>query len=155
MPEGIDPAEWEGLWVHEESFGIDAMVAVVKVASRDEARLEIAWLEPDGDEAKLSKWNGVLRELNDGLFLNVRFENDATRSTRYYWARVENDDDVVRAWIPAHDVFKRLVTEGIFPGEIDGDEYEVTLNNLNADHLRLLSSNTLPTVPVIFRRIGK
>jgi hypothetical protein len=34
MPEGIDPAEWEGLWVHEESFGIDAMVAVVKVASR-------------------------------------------------------------------------------------------------------------------------
>jgi hypothetical protein len=156
MPEGIDPVEWEGVWVHEESFGIDAMVAVVKLASRDEARLDITWLELDGDEPKLSRWTGLLRESDDDLFLNV-FSNgdDAGQSKRYSWARIERDGDIACAWVPAFDEFKKLVAEGTLPGQVDSVAYEVTLTELDADDLRSLSSKSAPTVPVFFRRIGR
>ena len=29
----VDITEWEGTWIHEESFGVDAIVAVIRVVS--------------------------------------------------------------------------------------------------------------------------
>jgi hypothetical protein len=113
-------------------------------------------MELDDDEVELSKWTGELRESDDEFFLSVhRNSDDSTQSMRYYWARIETDGDLARAWIPGFDVFKKLVEEGVLQGQIDNGAYEVTLTDLEADDVRSLSSKTLPTLPVIFRRIGR
>ncbi len=151
----VDITEWEVIWIHEESFDLDAIVAVVRVASLEDARFHINWLEIDGDEVLLRESTGTLRVLNGALFLNVRNEEEGTMAQpRYYWARVEKDGHLVRAWVPNYDRLEELVTEGILPGQVDRFEYEITLGELKSEHELLLSSEALPVIPVVFRRIG-
>ena len=151
----IDIAEWEGIWIHEESFEFDAIVGVVRVASFEEARFRINWLEIDGDEVLLRESTGTLRALNGALFLNVRNEKEDTMAQpRYYWARVEKDGHLVRAWLPNYDRLEELVTEGVLPGQVDKFGYEITLGQLNSEHELLLSSEAFQVIPVAFRRIG-
>ena len=151
----IDVSEWEGVWVHEESFGVDPIVAVIRIEAREDARLRINWLELDGDEVHLRVSTASLRLLNDAVFLNVMVPgDDRDAKPRYYWARVEKDGDSARAWIPDYDELEKLVSKGSLPGEIDRQAYEIMLGRLSSEHERILSTDALPVFPVVFRRIG-
>jgi hypothetical protein len=151
----VDLSDWEGVWVHEEAFDVEAIVAVVRVSSTDDGRLDISWLET-GDEVHLRKGTGVLSQLNDTMFLNVQERREeGQQPRRYFWAAIERDGDVARAWVPAYDELKKLINDGVVSGEIDESAYEITLDKLTNGEANLISSRKFPTVPVLFRRIGR
>jgi hypothetical protein len=155
VPDDIDPSDWEGVWVHEESFDVDAVVAVLTVLDRDDARLGIDWLRFDDGDTRLEHWTGILRILDDEIFLNVTEQSEGVTSPRYAWARIQKDGDLAFALVPSYEELEKLVLNGALPGHIDNARYEITLTELTAEHMRFLASNSLPTVPVLFRRIAK
>jgi len=121
----VKAEEWEGTW-----FNKDGAVCLT-VQNAEQGLLQLAWIE----KMKLESYEVRLLGAGDWLFANIR---ETGEPERYLWARIVRDGEQINLWVPSVEKIRALVEKGRLPGTVE-DGGTVTLGELTADHLRLIT----------------
>ncbi len=130
-PAKIVTKDWEGNWL-----GPDGAVNI-KVVDANRGLLRVAWLEDDQNKAVMKTAKIELRGSGEWLFANTEAEDKGERGG-YAWARIKNEDRQIIVWLPDDKAFAQLVTDGVLPGTLDGEN--VILEELEPRYLKMITS---------------
>lgn len=129
-PAKIIAKDWEGNWESTDS------AVRVKVVDENRGLLKAFWMEDDKQGNPAMKTAEVeLRESGDWLFASVREEG---KNRGYLWGRIKNEDRQVIVWMPDENSFRKMVTESVLSGKLDGDD--VLLDELKPPQLKIIKS---------------
>ena len=150
-PYPVRSEEWEGEWIQEDGL------MIIRVADEGEGTLLVAGVEEKDDALRLETLKVTLRQSGGWVFASLRDETASPKEDEYVWGRVRKDDDLIVVWLPDADKFKRLIEEGILPGET-GDG--VLLTDLKKEHYEIITSEAQGVLfewdePMILRRVSR
>lgn len=128
----LEESEWKGTWLHGDG------PLTVRIAEAQEGRLEVAWIEEKDDALVLESVSAQLRTSGDWIFASFTGIDDELDKEGYLWGRLERDEDRLLLWWPRPERFRRLVEEGLLPGEVD--DGDVVLGELGEQHLAIIGS---------------
>lgn len=146
-PLGVEPADWEGTWVH----GNGALT--VRVADAERGLLEVAWVEEKEGAFVLETVDAHLGRFEDWTFASFA---GVEETADFLWSRLARDGQELILWWPRPEELRRLVEEGQLPGKVENGD--VRLGRLEADHLAILVSEEHGMLfdwdePMTFRRL--
>lgn len=145
----LKPEEWNGKW---EAVLSDGEFAMMEVLPGQEGMLRITGHSHGTDDKPM---DAILRVSDGWMFINVAGDDNAG----YYWARIRNQDGrLIFVWLPSFDKSKKLVENGILPGEVRGST--VSLNLVRPEHLKIITSEAHGVIfdweePVVLRRVDQ
>ena len=150
-PYPVQREEWEGEWIQEDGL------TIIRVTDEGEGTLLIAGVEEDDDALRLETLKVTLRQSGGWVFASLRDETASGKEDEYVWGRVRKDDNLIVVWLPDADKFKRLIEEGILPGET-GDG--ILLTDLKKEHYEIITSEAQGVLfewdePMILRRVSR
>ena len=150
-PYPVQREEWEGEWIHEDGL------AIIRVADEGEGTLLISGVEEKDDALRLETLKVTFRRSGEWIFASMRDESASKKENEYVWGRVRKVDDLILVWLPDADKFKRLIEEGILPGETDDG---VLLTDLKKAHYEIITSGAQGVLfewdePMILRRVPR
>jgi hypothetical protein len=149
-PVAVEAEEWEGTWVADDG------AFTLRVPEGAAGRVELGWIEEEGDRFVLKTSRVHLRSAGEWMFGSLENDEDP-QNVRYLWGRLEKDEGKILFWLPGVEKFRQLVEEGLLPGEIvEGGD--VVLGQLGAEHLKLITSGEKGVLfeweaPMILRRL--
>lgn len=155
-PVAVEAEEWEGTWVADDG------AFTLRVPEKGAAgRVELGWIEEEGDRFVLKTSQVYLRSAGEWMFGSVENDEDPgsgrPENVRYLWGRLEKDEGKILFWLPSVEKFRQLVEDGVLPGEVE-EGGDVVLGQLAAEHLELITSGKKGVLfeweaPMILRRL--
>jgi hypothetical protein len=158
-PIAIDPADWDGQWLHPFGF------VVIETADAERGILDVLYTEDT--EARFFQVH--LLKAGDWTFGSFREQNgeaahsapgkalgeqpavaesapDGGAPGRFLWFRVEHKDDYLILWMPDVERFRQRVVNGDLPGQVErsdqGIEGDVLLGPLTPEHYRMIAGGS-------------
>jgi len=135
-PVSISEDDWEGLWVFDEGS------IAIKVLDEATGVLLVSLIDPGKEPPTVEPMEMRLSKTGGWTFVNWEEEPG-----EFSWLRVERDGETILAWGPDFSRFKKLVEEGILPGEVlsGGDPMgggQILLDTLAEEHLDIITDSS-------------
>jgi probable HAF family extracellular repeat protein len=132
-PVYVEPAEWEGLWVHEPSDNGTSAFASVMVVDAAGGILEVC--DPDSYDEPLR----VVVRQHTTAGKQARFVSVFDDGWGYVWGRYQRIlQNALVIWSPNHEEFARLVQDGLLAGQYL-DEEGLIIEPLSGEQLDLIT----------------
>jgi hypothetical protein len=114
-PVAINAKDWEGNWRTSDG------TVKVKAVDPGKGLLKVFWIEDENSNNPVLKTADVeIRQSGGWFFASTMEESEKRRG--YVWGRIKNDKGQIILWAPDDKAFKRLVSNGTFPGKLEGDD---------------------------------
>lgn len=135
---------WAGTWYWQGEN--ERAWLHVQVADAARGVLRMAWIEYEENAPMMRAADLFLRDAGGWTIASMRMV-DKPEQTRYFWALINRKGRVITLWAPVVERFCALVRAGklpgtVGPGALPGDCGDVTLPQLDANHLELITSET-------------
>jgi hypothetical protein len=128
-PSPIEKEKWEGKWLCRDGE------VTIKAVAPERGLISVFWVDSKEKAQKTVKVE--IYESEGWLFANTNDWSDEPQP-EYVWARVRNQDKQITIWAPDLKKFKSLVSTGVLPGTMRGND--VILGDLKPSHLKLIMS---------------